>query len=213
MATAGRHSEAVRELETAHRLDPVSSIVTGDLGLIHLYAGNLEEAVEYCTRAVELEPSAVWATGCAFDALAALGDDTRARPLAEQLIAAAGESVDRVLGGESVESVPGAPSVAAVAGSAAAADDVAVQRFHDWRADRAGSALEDSASAWGAALAFAAAGRHPEALRALRRAAQERGLGFVTLTIDPRLRPLWSDPDFRALADDLVEHGFAPLAS
>lgn len=195
LSVTGRHAAAVHELETAHRLDPISAIVTGDLGLIHLYAGNLHEAAGYCQRARSIEPRAAWAIGCAFDALAALGRFTDARPLAIELVRAAGDSPIDVLGGQDI------------------GDDEAIRRFHVWRADRAQRALSEGGSAWSAALALSGAGRVADAVSALEQAARERGMGFVTITIDPRFRPLWSDPVFRSLAADLAEHGFAALPS
>jgi tetratricopeptide (TPR) repeat protein len=195
LATAGQHEEAILELELAHRLDPVSAIVTGDLGLIHLYAGDLASAAEYCGRAASLEPDAAWAVGCAFDAFAHMGRHEAARPFAERLVAWSGDSPDAVLGS------PVGPASQATA------------RFRAWRAERAASALIDGGSAIGAALALADAGRHREAVDALARAAAERGPGLITITIDPRLRSLRDEPRFRELAADLARHGFARLPS
>lgn len=196
LATAGDHAGAIRELDMAYRLDPVSAIVTGDLGLIHLYAGRFEDAADYCQRAIRLEPEAWYAVECAFDALAHLGRFDQARPHAERIVAASGALVTEVMGDISV------------------ADADATRRFRGWRADRARTALgSGNGSAWGAALALAEAGHTAAALDALERAAEERGMGFVTITIDPRFRPLWSERRFQALAEDLTARGFAPVSS
>lgn len=195
LAAAGRHAEAVRELETAHRLDPISAIVTGDLGLIHLYAGDPARAAEFCERAVSLDPQAGWAAECAFDALMELGRHAMARPHAARMVGWTGESAAVVLGDDGVT------------------DHAANLRFVAWRADRAMRSLESGGSAWSAALALAGAGRRDDAILALVRAARERGPGMVTITIDPRFRTLWSEPTFRDLAARLAERGFAPLPS
>jgi DNA-binding winged helix-turn-helix (wHTH) protein/tetratricopeptide (TPR) repeat protein len=195
LAAAGRHAEAVRELETAHGLDPISAIVTGDLGLIHLYAGDPVRAAEFCERAVSLDQQAGWAAECAFDALMELGRHALARPHAARMVGWTGESAAAVLGDEGV------------------IDHAANLRFVAWRADRAMRSLESGGSAWSAALALAGAGRRDDAIHALLRAARERGPGMVTITIDPRFRALWSEPTFRDLAARLAERGFAPLPS
>jgi DNA-binding winged helix-turn-helix (wHTH) protein/tetratricopeptide (TPR) repeat protein len=195
LATAGHHTDAIQELKRAHSLDPVSAVVTGDLGLIHLYAGDLASAAEYCERAAVLEPDAAWAAECAFDALAHLGRHEAARPFAERIVGWSGESPAAVLG---------------------AADDPAArttQRFRAWRADQAVRALAGGGSAMGAALALADAGRRREAVAALGLAAEDRGPGLITITVDPRFRSLRDEPGFRELAADLARHGFARLPS
>jgi DNA-binding winged helix-turn-helix (wHTH) protein/Flp pilus assembly protein TadD len=193
LATAGRHAEAIRELEVAHRLDPVSAVVTGDLGLIHLYAGDLGAAATYCEQAASLEPDAAWAAECAFDALAHLGRHDAARPFAERIVGWSGESTAAVLGDRN--------------GPAARV----TRLFRSWRAEHAVRALASDGSAFGAALALADAGRRSEAVDALDRAATERGPGLITITIDPRFRSLRDEPRFRELAADLARHGFARI--
>jgi tetratricopeptide (TPR) repeat protein len=195
LATAGRHADAIRELERAHSLDPVSAVVTGDLGLIHLYAGDLASAAEYCERAATLEPDAAWAAECAFDALAHLGRHEAARPFAERIVAWSGESSVAVLG------AVGDPATRTT------------HRFRAWRAEQAVRSLAGGGSAIGAALALADAGRRREAVAALGRAAEDRGPGLITITVDPRFRSLRDEPAFRDLAAELARHGFARLPS
>lgn len=195
LAASGQHDEAVRELDEAYRLDPVSAVVAGDLGLIHLYAGNLDQAADYCERAASLEPDAAWAVQCAFDALTATARLDRARPLAARLVEWGGDSPLQVLGGDEVS------------------DAEIVRRYREWRAERARRWLRSGGAPWNAALALAGAGYTAEAVHALALAAADRSVGFVTITIDPRFQPLWADAGFRRLAADLAANGFAPLPS
>jgi TolB-like protein/Tfp pilus assembly protein PilF len=59
LAAQGRLEEAVAEVERAHRLDPLSLIITTSLGTIHDIARNHERAREYYEKVFELDGSFV----------------------------------------------------------------------------------------------------------------------------------------------------------
>jgi len=52
----GRHDEAVREIEVAQRLDPLSPVIESSMGRILYRARRYEEAIPHLKRAIELEP-------------------------------------------------------------------------------------------------------------------------------------------------------------
>jgi DNA-binding winged helix-turn-helix (wHTH) protein/Flp pilus assembly protein TadD len=192
LSTAGLHQEALAELHTARDLDPVSSIVTGDLGLLYMYAGRFAEAATWCERALDLEPRATWAAECAFDALAHLGRFDDARRHAATLLQSKNVDETDVLGGLPADS--------------------AVAAFRAWRARTAWARfLDGKGDAWMTALSLVEAGRNDDAIVALERAARERSIGFVTITVDPRFRSLWSEPRFARIAAGLTDNDFAPV--
>ena len=51
-----RLDDALRQLEVAQSLDPVSSIIARDLAMMHFYRRDFEEALDQCDHAVELNP-------------------------------------------------------------------------------------------------------------------------------------------------------------
>jgi len=67
MMALGRHPEAIREIQRAQQLDPLSSVIESDLGRILYRARRYEEAVPHLKRAIELEPGS-------FGSYARLGD-------------------------------------------------------------------------------------------------------------------------------------------
>jgi TolB-like protein/DNA-binding winged helix-turn-helix (wHTH) protein/Tfp pilus assembly protein PilF len=57
LATLGRHSEAVAELEKAESLDPLSLIIGADLAEELLIARRYDEAAKQCRKTMNLDPS------------------------------------------------------------------------------------------------------------------------------------------------------------
>lgn len=52
----GRLDTALEHMQTAQALDPVSSIISRDLAVIHLYRRDLDSALDQCDHTVELNP-------------------------------------------------------------------------------------------------------------------------------------------------------------
>ena len=67
MMALGRHSEAVREVQIAQQLDPLSSVIESGFGRILYRARRYEEALPHLKRAIELDPGS-------FGSYARLGD-------------------------------------------------------------------------------------------------------------------------------------------
>lgn len=69
LAAAGRHEEAAAAVMRAHELDPVSLIITANVGLVAYYGRQYERAVEWCGTALELDDDflvARWIRGLAY---------------------------------------------------------------------------------------------------------------------------------------------------
>lgn len=60
LMTVGRFHDAIRHMETAERLDPLSPAVQSDLGRILYRAGRYEDAIVRLRRALVLEPAIGW---------------------------------------------------------------------------------------------------------------------------------------------------------
>jgi DNA-binding winged helix-turn-helix (wHTH) protein/Flp pilus assembly protein TadD len=76
LVAAGRADAARAQLDAAAELEPVSPVITGDIGTLYLWIGDAERALELCERTVEIEPSASWGRACARRAAAKLGRGT-----------------------------------------------------------------------------------------------------------------------------------------
>lgn len=66
LAPLGRLDEALQEIRLAHTLDPISSIISRDLGMSYYYRREFEAALDQCDRTIEENPhfiSAYWTLG------------------------------------------------------------------------------------------------------------------------------------------------------
>jgi tetratricopeptide (TPR) repeat protein len=59
LAVTGRDSEAIREIELARRLDPLSPRISANVGLVLYFARQYDRAIAELLKAVELEPGNV----------------------------------------------------------------------------------------------------------------------------------------------------------
>jgi DNA-binding winged helix-turn-helix (wHTH) protein/TolB-like protein/Flp pilus assembly protein TadD len=55
LATLGRMDEAIAEIETAQRLDPLSLVINSDLTLIQIFARRPQQAIETAKKALEID--------------------------------------------------------------------------------------------------------------------------------------------------------------
>ncbi len=66
LAPMGRLDEALEQIQTAGALDPVSSIISRDLAVVHYYRREFDTALEQCDHTIELNPHfspAYWSLG------------------------------------------------------------------------------------------------------------------------------------------------------
>jgi TolB-like protein len=64
----GREQESLAEINHAHQLDPLSLIISYDLGIIHLYARRYDEAIAICKKLASDNPTYAPAHACLADA-------------------------------------------------------------------------------------------------------------------------------------------------
>jgi tetratricopeptide (TPR) repeat protein len=57
----GRFDEAVKEMERAFELDPVSAVINKDLATACFYVDQFERTIEFCTKALEIESKMLFA--------------------------------------------------------------------------------------------------------------------------------------------------------
>jgi TolB-like protein/Tfp pilus assembly protein PilF len=53
----GMRKEAAEEIEKAHELDPLSTVITYNVGAMHLYCGRLDEAIAIYDKLIEKDPT------------------------------------------------------------------------------------------------------------------------------------------------------------
>ena len=56
LSVLGRNEEAIAEMEKARELDPFSIIIATELGCPYLYSKQYDRAIEYFSKAVEMDP-------------------------------------------------------------------------------------------------------------------------------------------------------------
>jgi TolB-like protein/tetratricopeptide (TPR) repeat protein len=61
LSLRGRLDEAKAEMHRALELDPRSAIITADIGQLHYFAREYDQAAKYCRRALELDSDLLWA--------------------------------------------------------------------------------------------------------------------------------------------------------
>lgn len=83
----GRLDEALREMQTAVSLDPVSAVIAHDLGRIHTWRHEFPQAIRQYRKAIELEPAFARARAELGFALESTGDHEGARRAFEEAVA------------------------------------------------------------------------------------------------------------------------------
>jgi Tfp pilus assembly protein PilF len=180
-----RVDEALRELETAHRADPLSLIIGSERAAALYHARRFAEAEDLLRRTIELDPRFPHARYWLGRTLVGRGDVAGALDefrLAQELY------------GEPSELL-GERGVALVGGG----------RLEEARANlaRLRSMERDRPVAHSLALLHAALGQKDESLRALDRAAVERASDLAFLGTDPLLDSLRGEPAFAELRQRL----------
>lgn len=158
-------------LDRALALDPMSALVLGDAGLLHLWAGRYEAALDACATAVRVEPRAVWGVTCAFDAARL-----------------AGRPAEALAWGRRLPGMDALPDDADL-------NDVLVARARGLERAEAGG----QGDPYSLAATYAALGEIEQAVRALDVAALDPGFGLLAAAVDPRMAPLRGRADFESL--------------
>ena len=171
-------------LDHAVALDPMSALVLGDAGLLHLWAGRYDAALDACATAVEVEPRAVWAVSCAFDA-------ARLADRADEALA----------WGRRLPGITALPAAAQVA-------DVLAARARNLEA----AIADGRGDPYTLATTYAALGQVEQAARALGNAASRPDFGLLAAAVDPRMAPLRGRTDYESLVRRLGLAGAEPAS-
>jgi serine/threonine-protein kinase len=186
----GRLDEALDRMVLAQAIDPVSSIIARDLGVVHLYRRELDAALERCDHTVELNPHFA-------PAYFTLGLVQEQRHDFDEAVAALRRAI---------ELAPASPRLhAALARIYASTDrlDLARKSLHALTA----LAKTRYVSPFEFAIASFALGDDAKGFSWLTKACDDRAFELLALNVDPRFDALKGDPRFGVFA---ARVGLAP---
>ena len=169
---AGKIDEALREVDRASRVDPLSPAVSHDRALILMGAGRFEEAIENCRPLVAQSPPFYLAEQVLARALVQQGKLAEAIPILERQVQVNGDAYSHYLG-----------YAYAVAGRRAEAEALAAR---------------NSNYAFRLAIIFAGLRDSKRTLAALEQMANMREPRAASYTVFPELAFLRDDPGFQA---------------
>jgi TolB-like protein/tetratricopeptide (TPR) repeat protein len=182
----GKLEEALEEIQIAQALDPISSIISRDLAVIHYYKREFESALDQCDHTIESNPHfspAYWALGLIQEQRGDLDESAAAFQRAIQL----SPNSPRMRGGLG--------RTLALAGKKKEALKT-LSELHDLAAKEYVSPFEL------ASLHFAL-GQVEPGFEWLTRAYQDRCYELVSIRVDPRFDSLRGHPMFKSLSTKL----------
>jgi serine/threonine protein kinase/tetratricopeptide (TPR) repeat protein len=182
LSAMGRAAEALMEMQTAQRLDPISLITSSSAGWTFYFARQYDRAIEQCQKALELDPNFVGAHECLGNAYLAKGIYGKA--IAESQRAATDSGNDPLRSA-------GLGRAYALAGRIAKARKV----LRDLQA----ASKRHYVPPYFPATVYAALGEKDEAFSWLEKAYGERDPYLTWLKVDDSVDPLRSDTRFREL--------------
>jgi len=190
LLAAGRPGDAMQEIRTAQRLDPLSLAINTDVGFHHLYNGRHAEAIAQLRSVLGMKSD--FGLAHLWLARAFLASGRLDQALAE---AASAESV-----------IPGWPVIVVQRGYTLGAMG---------RADEARAVLGELermstkrfVTAYGMALVYTGLGDNEQAFAWLDKAFAERSHWLMWLRLDPRWKNLRSDPRFARLVERMKYPG------
>jgi tetratricopeptide (TPR) repeat protein len=178
LASRGRMDEAVREMRTAQRLDPVSPAIAADLAMVLFWSGQEREAVSQIRYALALDPASSRARSQLWRLYTAAGNRDEAIAAIEGVIAARGG------GGTDIARLRRAYAHEGLRGAL------------EWWAEVLAHSGRTPDRAIRIAVLYGLLNRHDAALRWLRQARDERSPLLQFAAVDPAFRSLRGDPQF-----------------
>lgn len=178
----GKFDEANDYISKAHKLDPISRVITMTAGVIHYFQRSYDKAIESYTKTLELDPN--FATAHFF-----LGQTLAQKNQFQEALLHLLKAIQ--LFGESNNMLATFGYAAALAG----------------KTDHANKALEKLlslsdqkyVSAHDIALIYVGLGQTKEALKWLNKALEEKAYLMIYLKVDPALDPLRNNREFKKI--------------
>jgi hypothetical protein len=177
----GKADEALKEVDEAGALDPLSVIITTRRGSLRHYAGRNAEAIPFFKQALELDSTFWFARSNLAAALFEIGERDEARRIAL--------SVRDVTGGNFESGLP--------AWILAQTGDVAEARARLRMLEERSRVKYVSMD--GPAIICVGLGETDKALDILERAADDHAFTMILLPLYPQIRALRNDPRYKAL--------------
>jgi TolB-like protein/Flp pilus assembly protein TadD len=182
LTAMGRMEEALAEAKHAYELDPLSVIITRDLGLVYYYALQPDRAIEQYRKALELDANFALVHQ-------SLGRAFLLKGMHAEAVAAMQQAVR--LDGDSVAMSSALAHVYAVTGQRDAARKILNELLTRSR--------QSYVSPTNIAVVYTGLEEKTSAFEWLERAYDERNVGLFTLKVHPIFEGLRSDPRFREL--------------
>jgi TolB-like protein/Tfp pilus assembly protein PilF len=182
LASVGRMTEALAELEIARELEPTSVIIRANIGFTLYRARRYEEAVEVLRNCVALAPESAYARYRFVQALQETGQHAQAMEQCEQMAR---------LPGAEVQALVSKANVLAASGRTKEAREC-LDRLQALASER-------YVSAYFIAEILAGLGEAEEAIRWLERACEERAVPIISLQVNPKLDRLRDHARFQAI--------------
>lgn len=179
LAAAGDIRGALREVNAALDIDPLSGIVGTDLGYLHAFAGQNGRAIEAYRAVLELYPMFAHARGYLSQSLSAVGQGEAALAEAKRALADSGRD-------------PTVSHEMALAWKASGQLDRAEAILKTMRTQTEGGNLDP----YFTLVVAAALGHLDEALDWLRLATQRRSRDLCYIRVDPAFDPIRQRPEF-----------------
>jgi eukaryotic-like serine/threonine-protein kinase len=182
LSALGRPSEAIGEIQTAQRLDPLSLITSADVGWAYYFARQYDQAIQHCQETLELDPNFVGAHDCLGSAYLAKADYSKA--IAECQKATAGSGNDLVR-------ATGLARAYAAAGKSTEVRKILATLYAE--------SQRRYVPPYFVATVHAALGEKDDAFTWLNKAYEGRDTNLQWLKVDAAFDPLRSDPRFQEL--------------
>jgi len=182
----GRFDEAIKEIEIALDLDPISLVINTTVGLVHYYAGQYDDATSIFLKTLEVEPN--FAMAHFF-----LGQTYTRKQMFEAALTEF-EAANKLFGGSTnMQATYGMAS--ALAGEKDKALEI-LNRLND-------ELKEKYVSAYDLAMIHAGLGDNNEALHWLQQALAEHSYLLIYLNVDPVLENLRNDKRFKKIQAEM----------
>jgi TolB-like protein len=202
LSVLGRHNEAISEMEKAQELDPFSIIINTEVGCPYLYSKRYDRAIEYFSKAIQMDPDFPFAHFALAEAYDRTGRFHEALEEHEH-------AIDLAFRGQAFDLAGGDAPRAWYALAGPLQNAYRALRGATYWQTRLQSAKksydEDTATATKLAEIYAILGDKEQALAWLAKAYEQSDDFLVFINIQPQFDKLRSDLRFQALVNKIFQ--------